>query len=152
MPYNAPLMLRVANKKDFVVPIRILFLLGLFSAVLSPQPVLLTLLAILFFGAGWAVHTLGLYKVNTVELTVVIFPDGGLSLKSGREDSIASFLDGQQWCTHRFAVLRIAKQGTARKLVILSSQQQSVDDFRRLNMWLRQGVCADTGKKQLSGI
>jgi len=152
MTYNKPLILRVASNKDFVIPVRLLFLLVVFSALLSPQPVLLTLLVILLPGAGWLARILGFFKVDTIELTLVIFPDRRVRLESNCEDTIEGFLEDQQWCTHRAAVLRMASEGTARKLLILAVQQQAVDDFRRLNMWLRQDFCSDTEDKQMSGI
>ncbi|HEY5774848.1 MAG TPA: hypothetical protein VIS57_02080, partial [Xanthomonadales bacterium] len=58
-------------------------------------------------------------------------------------------LDGQQWCTRQFAVLRITTGGTTRKLIILSARQREAGDFRRLSMWLRQGLCDNTESKQL---
>ncbi len=154
MLHDTPLILRVANKKNFVIPLRVLFLLVVLSAALSPQPVLLILLTLLFFGAEYLAHILGFYKVNIVELTLTLSPDGRVSLESGckEKDIVAGFLDGQQWCTHQFAVLRMVKGDTVHKLLILSSQQQTTHDFRRLNMWLRQDLFASTKNKKISAI
>jgi hypothetical protein len=152
MLHDTPLILKVANKKDFVSPLRLLFLLVILSAVLSPQPLLLILLTILFFGAEGVTRILGFYKVNIVELTLILYPDGRMSLESDRKDIIGGFLEGQQWCTHQLAVLRMSKGATVRNLVILSAQQQTTDDFRRLNMWLRQDLFGRVKNKKISAI
>lgn len=135
MSYNRPIRLTVANRRDFVIPIGLLMLLALLSALLSSQP---ALLAVLIFTIGWGIFTLSFSKVNEAKLTLVIFADGRVGLESTHKDIIEGFLDGQQWCAHRVAVLCVADGGSLRRLVILSAQQQNADDFRRLNMWLRQ--------------
>jgi len=144
--------LKVASKSDFVIPTYLLFLAAILAAVLSPQPFYLTLLAVLVFGAVRSVYTLDFHNMNTVELTSVIFSDGRVKLISNGKDAFEGFLDSQQWCTHSLAVLRIVSGGSIHRLVILSVQQQKADDFRRLNMWLRQKVCDDALKQQVSLI
>ena len=144
--------LRVANKSDFVIPFYLLFLTVILAAVLSPQPLYLTLLAVLVFGAVRAVYTLDFHNINTIELTSVIFSDGRVKLISSRRDTIEGFLGSQQWCTHWLAVLQVVSGGTIHRLVIVSVQQQKADNFRRLNMWLRQKICDDALKKQVSLI
>jgi hypothetical protein len=138
MPHNSSLTLRISTRKDFDKPVCLLFLLVMLSAVISPQPVLLTSLAILIFGAGWVARTLGFFNTNNVELISVIFPDGSVRLKSNCGDTVRGVLDGQQWSTGQLAVIRVVVAGSVRKLIILSSQQRGTGDFRRLNMWLRQ--------------
>lgn len=145
------LTLKVASREDFILPVFTVALLSVFSALLSPQPVLLVMLVLLVFATNRALRTLDLFKINNVKLTLVIFSDGRVKLKSEREDMIAGILDGQQWCTRHVAVLRISdRQGGVQKLVILSTQQQSADVFRHLNMWLRQDFCKDTQDRQVS--
>ena len=138
MPYNSSLTLRIANRRDFDKPVCLLFLLVMLSAVISPQPLLLTSLAVLFFGGVWATHTLEYFNVNNVELISVIFPDGIVRLKSNHGDTFEGVLDGQQWSTGQLAVLRVVVTGSVRKVIILSSKQRGREDFRRLNTWLRQ--------------
>jgi len=149
MPYNQPLTLKVANGTDFAVPIGILFVLTIVSALLSPQPAVLTTLVLLLFGVGWFVYTLDFIKVNDVKFILVIFPDGRVKLESGQESDITGILSGQQWCTHHVAVLRYTARGKQQYLLVLSAQQNA-DEFRRLKVWLRQDFCSDIGEKPVS--
>jgi len=150
MPYNQPLTLKVANRKDFATPIGVLSVLTIVSALLSPQPMLLTTLMLLLFGAGWLIYILDFTKVNDVKLILVISPDGRVRLESGQEPDIVGFLSGQQWCTHHVAVLRYTARGKQQYLLVLSAQQNT-DEFRRLKVWLRQDFCSDIGEKPVSG-
>jgi hypothetical protein len=149
MPHNRPLTLKVANRKDFIVPIGILFVLTVISALLSPEPFLLTILVLLLFGAGWFIYILDFHKVNDVKLILVIFPDGRVRFESGQETEIIGFLNGQQWYTRGVAILRITTQGKQQYLAVLSAQQKA-DEFRRLKVWLRQDFCSGSGDKQVS--
>lgn len=133
------LTLRIAGKKDFAVLNRALFLLVILSAVLSPQPFLLTIFVVLTTGAGWASGILCFSKVNSAELILVIFADGRISLGSSCGTIVEGFLAGQQWCTRPIAVLKVATGSKTQNLIVLSGQQ-SADEFRRLNVWLRQGA------------
>ena len=150
MPYNQPLTLKVANRKDFATPIGVLSVLTIVSALLSPQPMLLTTLMLLLFGAGWFIYILDFTKVNDVKFILVISPDGRVRLESGQEPDIVGFLSGQQWCTHHVAVLRYTARGKQQYLLVLSAQQNT-DEFRRLKVWLRQDFCSDIGEKPVSG-
>jgi hypothetical protein len=149
MSYNNPIRLTVANRRDFVIPVGLLMLLAVLAALLSSQPALLT---VLIFATGWSIFTFGFSKVNKSKLILIIFADGRVGLESSDKDTIEGFLDGQQWCTHQVAVLRVADGDSLRRLVIRSARQQNADDFRRLNMWLRQDFCTDTRDKKVSGI
>ena len=151
MPHNMPLTLKLARRQDFDILFLALFMLVVSSAMLSPQPVLLTMLAFLLFGAGLFVYTLVISNVNDVKLMAVIFPDGQLRLESGRKLEIEGVLTGQQWCSRFVTVLRYVSGGKRQNLVVLSAQQNA-DDYRRLKVWLRLGFCSDTCKKQVSGI
>ena len=151
MPYNQPLTLKVAHRKDFIIPIVFLFVLIVISAVLSPQPVLLTMLVFILFGAGWLLYILDFHKVNDVKLISVMLPDGKVRLESDQETEIVGFLSGQQWCTHRIAVLRFTARGKHKYLVVLSAHQKT-DEFRRLEVWLRQKFHNDIGEKPVSGV
>ena len=151
MPHNSPLTFRVAGSRDFVLIALILFALSVVSAALSPQPVLLIVLSFLVFGAGWVACILEHSKVNEVELISVIFPDGRVRLESGRWFKIEGFLSGQQWCSHHVAVLRYITGGKSQFLVLLSAQQNA-DEYRRLNVWLRQDFCSGTGDGPVSEV
>ena len=144
MPHNSELRLKVANRKDFAVPLSVFFILVLIAAALSPQPVLLTLLVLILFGAGLLAHVLGFYKVNEVELILLIFPDGRLRIESAHAADIEGVLQGQQWFTRRVTILRYVTGGKRQYLVLLSARQNA-DDYRRLGVWLRQDFCSDTG-------
>jgi len=109
------------------------------SALLSPQPMAMSLFVILLLGAGWLLHILGFSKVTNINLTLVIFPDSSVKLESAGKIKIEGVISGQQWCNSRFAVLRYASGGKHHKLVLLSAQQNA-DDYRRLLVWLRQDL------------
>jgi len=151
MPDNRPLTLRVANKSDFAVAVRVLGLLALLAALLSPRPVLTSIAIILLFGAGWGAYILGIFKIDRKKWTLLVFSDGQLRLESNGKDSVGGFFEGQQWCTHWLAILRTRVGGTTQKLLILSTQQAN-DDFRRLNMWLRQDFCSGNRGNRVSGV
>ena len=151
MPYNRPLTLKVANRKDFTILIGILFVLSVVCAMLSPQPVLLTISVFLVFGAGQFARILDLYKVNDVKLILVISPDGRVRLESDKKLKSEGILSGQQWCSHHVAVLRYTARGKQQHLVLLSTQQDA-DEFRRLKVWLRQDFCSNIGEQPVSGI
>ncbi len=139
MSFNRPLRLTVARKENFATPVRAVLLLALLAAILSPQPVSLSLLAIFIIGAGWVSPILDFYKVSEVELALVLFADGRVRLDTADDNVVEGFLSGQQWCTQRVAVLRASTAGEARYLLILPGQQDA-NAFRRLNAWLRQGT------------
>jgi len=139
MVNNRSLTLSIAGKKDFTVLNRILFLLVVLAAALSPQPVILTILAVLLIGAGWTSGILYFSKVTDLELILVIFADGRIRLSSSCGNIVEGFLDGQQWCTRRIAVLRVTTGSKTQNLIVLSGQQ-APDEYRRLNVWLRQGA------------
>jgi len=149
MQHNQPIRLKVSNAGDLVFPLCFLHVLLVPVALLSPRPVLFTLAAILYIGAGWVALTLKKFKTNKVELTSVIFPDGQVRLESNREGQVAGFLDGQQWCTHWFAVLRVSDGNMIRSIIVRPSQQQEPDHFRRLNMWLRQDLFSSIRARQV---
>ena len=146
MLHKTPIRLKVSNSDDWVLPV---YLLLFPAALLSPYPLLLTLGVILFAGAGWMTRTLKYAKSNNVELTSVIFPDGQVRLESHGEGKVVGFLDGQQWCTRWFAVLRFSKGNNIHIMIIRSSQQQGAEDFRRLNIWLRQDLFSNARAKQV---
>jgi hypothetical protein len=151
MPFEQALTLKIANREDFTLPVLVVAALSVLSALLSPQPVLLAVFVLLVFATNRVLLTLNIFKINNVKLTSVIFTDGQVKLKSDRQDIFGGFLTGQQWCTRHIAVLRIInKQGRTKRLVILSTQQQSADVFRRLNVWLRQDLCKGTQDQQVS--
>ena len=149
MLINQPIKMKVSDKKDFIPVYLLLNCLLIGAALFSPYPVLLTWLVMISSGAGWLVYTLKFSKISNLELILVIFADGRVRLESNRGESFEGFLDGQQWCNHSLAVLRISNGETTRRLIICSRQQLGADSFRRLNMWLRQGLCDNTRARQV---
>jgi hypothetical protein len=151
MPYKQPIKLKVMTDSDFAGPARLLLLLVLLSASLSPYPFLL-IVAVLFVPlVMWKLNILGFSKVNDAELTLIIFPDGLLRLESTDGKRLDGFLDSQQWATQTFAVLRFKHVTGNRLLVVFSRQQQKTEDFRRLTVMLRQGFYDRTESKLISG-
>jgi len=134
------------------VAVRALGLLALLAAALSPQPVFMSMVVMVLISAGWGARILGFFKVNTENLTLFVFLDRQIRLESNCKDTVGGRLECQQWCTHWFAVLRIRVGSTVRNLLILSAQQQSVDDFQRLNMWLRQDFCSRAKEDQVLDV
>jgi len=119
--------------------VRLLWLLVLLAALLSPRPVLMVVLALLVIGAGWIIRTLCISNVTEVELTLVLFSDGRVSLGNACESAVGGFLTGQQWCTRWATVLQVATPGGVQNLLVVA-RQQGAEEYRRLNVWLRQGV------------
>ena len=150
MRRNKPVKLEVSSRENFVTPLNLLAVLAVLAAMLSPRPVLMTTLMLLFFCA-WIIRTLKTSKTNNNKLILVIFPDGRVRLESNREKSFEGFLDGEQWCSHQLAVLQIADGDISRKLIIQCRHQQAPDDFRRLSMWLRQDFSNNTRAGQVLG-
>lgn len=127
-----------------MLPVGLLSVLLVIAALISPYPVVLSLVVIASVGVGWTATILKFSKSTKVKLTLVIFPDGRVRLESDQSDTIEGFLDGQQWSTSWISVLRVVDGGRVRKLLIRSSCQRPKDNFRRLNMWLRQGLNSST--------
>jgi hypothetical protein len=134
---DAPLELRSATIWDVRVPFAILLVLLVIAAALSTHPVLLTSVLFVLFVVGWGGLILGFYKVNLENLLLIIYSDGRVRVKS-RNESASGVLIGQQWCVQPFAILRIGTKKMTQNLLVLSAQQKNTDDFRRLNMWLKQ--------------
>lgn len=152
MPYNNALTLKVANRGDFSTLLIVLMALSLLSASLSAQPVLLILVSIVVFGAGWFEHILHSSKVSDMNLISIILPDGQVRIKLHGESKIEGYMCGQQWCTSHVAVLRYkSEEGRLRYRVFLRRQQHS-NDYRRLRVWLRHDYRNDTGNKHVSGM
>ena len=151
MPHSQSLTLGVARNSDVAVAASVLCSLALVAAILSPRPLLMSSVVILICATGWAAYILGFSKFRSQNLTVVIFPDGQIRLESDREDTTGGLLDGQQWSTRYFAVLRVKLADRIRYLPVLS-RRQDPDDFRRLLMWLRQDFCRGASDKTAPGI
>ena len=151
MSFSKPLKFKVANSRDFHALFVILFLLVVLMLAADARPLLLTLALTLLSGAGFLVYILGIYKVDDVNLTSVIFPDGKVKLESAGKTKIEGFLSGDQWSTSHITVLRYQTGGKRQQIVLLSAHQHA-DDYRRLKVWLRQNVLMDTGKTTMSGI
>jgi hypothetical protein len=111
---------------------------------------LLLLLALVVLIAVYISSTLGFFKVYDVNLISVMFPEGKVRLNCHDEGIIDGVLGSGQWCTRHMAVLRIvSKRGGVQNLVVLSRQQRSADEFRRLHVWLRQGAENRTRQDQV---
>jgi hypothetical protein len=151
MPYRQPIVLKVMTDAGFAGPARLLLLLVLFSALLSPYPLILIVAGLLLALVMWNQNILGFSKVNATELTLIIFPDGLVRLESRFGEGLDGFLGDQQWATHTVAILRFEHGSGSRKLVVLSRQQKA-DDFRRLTVKLRQKFYNRTESKQISGV
>jgi hypothetical protein len=139
MPHKRPLTLKVADRRDFLLPALAISGLVFISALLSTQPLLMSLFVTLLLGAGWLLHILGFSKVTDVNLALVIFPDSSVKLESAGKIKIEGAISGQQWCNSQFAVLHYASGGKLHSLVLLSAQQDA-GDYRRLMVWLRQDL------------
>jgi len=152
MPYKQPIELKVMTDLDFAGPARLLLLLVLLSALLSPYPLILIVVGLLVSLVMWKLNILGVSKANDCELTLVIFPDGLLRLTSTDGERLDGFLDGQQWSTQTVAILRFEHETGNRNLVVLSRQQQRTKDFRRLTVMLRQCFYKRTELRLVSGV
>jgi len=150
MSHKQALTLTVSTRKEFRFLEGMLFVLCLLSAALSPQPLILILLTFIFFGAGRLIFILDFFKVHDGQLTLIMYPDGQVRLNSNCKTICEGFLDGRQWCTQLLAVLHIETGGMTQKLLILSVNQQTTDDFQRLTVWLRQNYCCDTRINEVS--
>jgi hypothetical protein len=80
------------------------------------------------------------------QLTLIIFADGAVRIESGTEGRIAGYLDSNHWCTRFLAVVRVVSGGKTHHLLALSARQDKPDDFRRLNLWLRQKIYPGAGR------
>ena len=151
MHHNGPVRLRVAGIRILFLPVFLTSLLLVVAALFSPYPMSLTPWAILFSGAMCISYILKTSKANNFKLTLVIFTDGKVRLESNGKEIVAGSLVGQQWCTRWFAILRVSTGNTVRNMIILSSQQQEADDFRRLTVWLRQDLFNSTRAGRVLG-
>ena len=139
MPHNGTLRLKVAGRKDFLIPALVISALVLISALFSPQPLLMTFFTVILLGAGWFYSVLGFSELTDLNLTSVIFPNGIVKLESDGKFIQEGNLSGQQWCNSQFAVLRVASGSKCHKLVLFSACQNT-GDYRRLMVWLRQDL------------
>jgi len=151
MTHSRSLTLSVLRNSDITVATGVLCGLALFAAILGPRPLLMSIAIILICTTGWGAYILGFSKIRSEYSAVIIFPDGQIRLESGDKDATGGLLDGQQWSTRYFAVLRVKLAGETRYLPVLSRQQRS-DEYRRLMMWLRQDVCRGASDKMAPGI
>jgi hypothetical protein len=111
----------------------------------------MAMLAISVCALGWGAYILGFFKVESDESTLVIFTDGRVRLESGSNNAGGGMLEGQQWSTRHLAFLRVVVEGRARHFLVLAFRQRHADDYRRLLMWLRQGIC-EASKRRVSAL
>jgi hypothetical protein len=140
MQDSRKLKVKIAEYRDFSALIHVLMVLVLLACMLSPQPVLLSAIALLVFGGNWTPLANYFFRLNDRQLTLVIYSDGRVKLSSACKNVAEGNLYGQQWCTQHLIVLKISAAGGTQYLPILP-RQQAVDEYRRLNVWLRQGIC-----------
>jgi hypothetical protein len=143
---NIPIRLNILNSGDLVSFFRALHFFIFFSALLSGHPVALAIAAFFLCAVLWTPRILGFSKANNIKLTSVIFADGRVKLESGQEAKLEGSLIGQQWCTRWLTVLRVSDGKSIRNLLVTPARQCDAGDFRRLNMWLRQGSAKDSVK------
>jgi hypothetical protein len=148
---NRQVNLNILPPGSCVLVIKILLILAAVSSMLSSYPGLALLLVMMVFGFDFMTSTLGLFKTTKNKLTLVIFADGQVRLKSDSKIKIEGFLGSQHWCTRHAVVLTVLIGGKAQKLVVLSALQKNKNDYRRLMMWLRQDIYRDTEGVQVSG-
>ena len=151
MPYDGSLNLKVANKTDFLIPLRIVFLMVLLAAILSAEPVLMLIAALGVLGVRSIL--LAVRNDNKPVAGLIVFPDGRVKLKFAAKDKpiVDGFMGSRQWCTQKLAVLRVVTDKQIHNLVIFDAQQTGGDDFRRINMWLRQNFHGDTDTPRVFG-
>lgn len=138
MSYNRLIKLNYLNKRSWLTPTTVLMILVTVSAIVSSEFEIVAILAAVYLGLDWTAVTLRFYNIKDNEFSVNIFPDGRVVLLSAGSVKEEGVLDQQQWCTHHAAVLRVLIRDEIRMLVVLPKLQKETDDFRRLNMWLRQ--------------
>lgn len=144
MSHNLVIKLNVfdANRTYVLYP-ACLSLFAIYS-LLNSQLVLSALLLLIVLNFKRIGNILNISNVRIFyngtwdKLTLIIFPDGRVSLESTGKYKIEGSLDSKQWCTRHAAVIRIKRNEKLHSLVVLSVQQDKPGNFRRLNMWLRQ--------------
>jgi hypothetical protein len=141
MVHNNQLRLDIAGPGDITAVIFSLCGLALVAAIMSPRPVIMSIVAISVCAAGWGAFILRFSKVEGRVTSLVIYTDGRIGLESGSSDASGGTLEGQQWSTRYFAFLRVVAGGRARLFLVLSFRQRQADDYRLLLMWLQQGIC-----------
>lgn len=157
MTHKYPIKLNILDSElaSVVFPVCI-FLLAI-PALMNSQVVLAIALLVLALNFKWIESILRFSKVSSVshvnrdKLTLIIFPDGRVRLESMLEDTIEGRLETRQWCTRHAAVIRIISGRETYRLVALSIQQEKPENFRRLNMWLRQNSYRDARGEPASG-
>jgi hypothetical protein len=138
---------RLSDCRPVVV---LLGFLSMLAAILSSYPILMIFIVLIVSISMYFALKLELFKVTNVNLISIIFPAGKVRLDCDSEGIIEGVLSGEQWCTRHAAVLRIvSKQGGVRNLLVLSGQQETADDFRRLHTWLRLGADKRERQRQL---
>jgi len=138
MPHNRPLRLKVAGRKEILLPALLVSFLILIAAVLSPQPIAMIPVVTVLLGAGWVLFNFRISR-TPAHLISVIYPDGSVKIEFAGNVEVAGVLSGQQWCNSQFAVLSFETDGKRHNLVLLSAQQEA-DEYRRLLVWLRHGL------------
>lgn len=138
MPHNRPLRLKIAGRKEFLLPALLVSLLILIAAIISPQPIAMITVVIFLLGAGWVLFKFEMPR-TPAHLISVIYPDGSVKIESAGNVEVAGVLSGQQWCNSQFAVLNFETAGKRHSMVLLSAHQDA-DEYRRLLVWLRHGL------------
>jgi hypothetical protein len=141
MPTNQSLTLKTACKNDFVLPAIFLSVLVIVVALSSSQPLPMTLLVGVFLGATWYQLMSVESDIPALKLISIIFRDGTLKLKlkSDEQPVLEGIISGQQWVSPWVSVLRFISSGKHHSLLVFSAQQNA-DQYRRLVVWLKQGL------------
>lgn len=139
MQADRPLKLKIASRKDFMLPAIVVTAVVSMISLLSSQPLPMIMLTGVLLGPCWYHLVLSYSGNSALKLTSVIFRDGTLKLESDGQSVIKGVISGQQWISRWVSVLRYSTSGKHQSLFVFSAQQNA-DDYRRLMVWLRQDL------------
>lgn len=137
------------HKSHFIVTSVALIIAG-YAIILSNWSLAMCLVLIAS-GYRWIIGILGLSKVAGKQSRLLIFEDASVQCRFGNGVILRGFLEQQQWCTSKIAVLKVSMEGKIYHFAAFSLQQTENDSFRRLNTWLRHDFYRDSGGLQVSG-
>jgi len=151
VPFDQPLKLRLAHRRDFYVPLFGLAVLVLSACLLSYHPSLLLMLAGFLFGLSWLVFVLDFNRIQNINLISITFQEHRVGIASNNGDDIGGFLSGQQWINRYMAVLHFKIKARTHHIVVLRKHQHP-GDYRRLSVGLRQYTRAGNNQNDKSKL
>ena len=146
MSHKHQIKLSIFNQKRALIVFPACLFVIAIQAMLMNQLILALVLLLMALKFEWIKSILRFSKlspikhVNGDELILIIFSDGRVRLISKVAETIEGFLGNRHWCTRHAAVIEIVSDRKTHRLVALSGEQEEPEDFRRLNMWLRQNI------------